>query len=254
MPNGDSGAPEDAALEGAAPEESAPNVAEPSVAGAAGAEAAEPLPPARLKRCLEAMLFASGEPISRKRLRRLLPEANSQEIEDALLGLERDLIATGRAFALVEEAAGLRFLTRSEFAPFIARLRGEKRPVRLSQAAFETLAVIAYRQPIRRADLEMIRGVGCGAILKNLMEWNLVRIVGRDESLGRPLLYGTSPTFLEQFGLKDLSALPAPERLQEFAIDHGVEVVSGDAARFGADSVPLFPDPAARADSGDSAP
>ena len=149
--------------------------------------------------CVEAILFASGEPVPRRRLRRMLKGVPARRIDETLLRLEAELISTGRSFTLVEDAGGLRLMTRAEFAPYVARLRGEKRRVRLSQAAFETLAVIAYRQPMRRADLEVIRGVQCGAILKNLAEWDLIRVVGRDESLGRPLLYGTSKTFLEQF-------------------------------------------------------
>ena len=190
-----------------------------------------PAPPSveQLQVYIEAVLFASGEAIPRKRLRRLFKESPKKDIDDAILRLEAELVSTGRAFTLCEDAQGLRLLTRPELAPYIARLRGEKRKVRLSQAAFETLAVIAYRQPIRRADLETIRGVQCGAILKNLMEWNLVRVVGRDESLGRPLLYGTAPAFLDQFGLAGLTDLPEPDRLQDLAGELGLEVFENNA-------------------------
>ncbi len=201
------------------------------------AEAPAPLDGERLKACLEAILFASSEPVPRKRLRSLLPEAGSRAIDEALLRLEAELVSGGRAFSLVEEAAGLRLLTRAEFAPYVARLAGEKRAVRLSQAAFETLAVIAYRQPIRRADLESVRGVQCGAILKTLLDWSLIQVVGQHESLGRPLLYGTTAGFLEQFGLARLEDLPAPDRLRSLAREQGLEIESGSSgaeAMFGA--------------------
>ena len=179
----------------------------------------------RLRACIEAILFASPEPVSRRRLYRLIPEADNAKIREALLELEGELLSTHRGYVLVEEGNGFRFLSKAEFAPYVARLRGEKRKIRLSAAAFETLAVIAYRQPARRADLEAIRGVQCGAILKNLMEWNLIRVVGHDDSPGRPLLYGTTGEFLEMLGLTALSELPEPERLRERGEDRGLQVL-----------------------------
>jgi segregation and condensation protein B len=190
-----------------------------------GEEEIVPIGGERLRACIEAILFASPEPLTRRRLYRLLPEADKAAIRDALLELEGELCSTYRGYFLVEEAAGLRLLTRPEFAPFVARLRGERRRIRLSAAAFESLAVIAYRQPVRRADLEAIRGVQSLAILKNLMEWNLIRVVGHDDSPGRPLLYGTTGSFLELLGLSSLSDLPEPERLRERGEDRGLEVL-----------------------------
>ncbi|MHC4937072.1 MAG: SMC-Scp complex subunit ScpB [Planctomycetota bacterium] len=179
----------------------------------------------RLRSCIEAILFASPDPVSRRRLYRLIPEAENADIREALLELEGELLSTHRGYTLVEEGSGLRLLSKAEFAPYVSRLRGEKRRVRLSSAAFETLAVIAYRQPARRADLEAIRGVQCGAILKNLMEWNLIRVVGHDDSPGRPLLYGTTGVFLEMLGLSELGDLPEPERLRERGEDRGLQVL-----------------------------
>lgn len=178
----------------------------------------------RLRRCVEALLFASPDPLSRRALRRLLREADPKQIDQAVLELEADLLSSARGFHLVEDSAGLRLLSVAEFAPFIARLRGEKRLIRLSPAAFETLAVIAYRQPIGRADLDSIRGVQSGPIVKRLHEWNLVHIVGRDdEKIGRPLLYGTTKLFLEQFGLTSLDDLPEPERFLELGRQDSVD-------------------------------
>ena len=179
----------------------------------------------RLRSCIEAILFASPDPVSRRRLYRLIPEAENADIREALLELEGELLSTHRGYTLVEEGSGLRLLSKAEFAPYVSRLRGEKRRVRLSSAAFEALAVIAYRQPARRADLEAIRGVQCGAILKNLMEWNLIRVVGHDDSPGRPLLYGTTGVFLEMLGLSELGDLPEPERLRERGEDRGLQVL-----------------------------
>ncbi len=179
----------------------------------------------RLKATIEAILFASPEPVSRRRLHAMLREAPKDAVKKALLELEAELITTPRGYLLHEGAGGLRLLTKPEFAPFVARLRGGRRRIRLSSAAFETLAVIAYRQPVRRSDLEAVRGVQCGPILKNLMEWGLVRVVGQEESIGRPLLYGTTTEFLELLGLSGLDALPEPERLRQQGADRGLEIL-----------------------------
>ncbi|MDE0959490.1 MAG: SMC-Scp complex subunit ScpB [Planctomycetota bacterium] len=178
-----------------------------------------------LQSTIEAILFASAEPVSRRRLNAMLKEAPKGAVKEALLALEAQLITTSRGYLLHEDGAGLRLLTKPEFAPFVARLRGERRRIRLSSAAFETLAVIAYRQPVRRSDLEAVRGVQCGPILKNLMEWGLVRVTGQDEAIGRPLLYGTTSEFLELLGLSGLDALPEPERLREQGSDRGLEIL-----------------------------
>ncbi|MBT5738511.1 MAG: SMC-Scp complex subunit ScpB [Planctomycetes bacterium] len=180
-----------------------------------------------LQSTIEAILFASAEPVSRRRLNAMLKEAPKGSVKEALLALEAQLITTSRGYLLHEDGAGLRLLTKPEFAPYVARLRGERRRIRLSSAAFETLAVIAYRQPVRRSDLEAVRGVQCGPILKNLMEWGLVRVVGQDDSIGRPLLYGTTSEFLELLGLSGLDALPEPERLREQGSDRGLEILDG---------------------------
>ncbi|MEC9476051.1 MAG: SMC-Scp complex subunit ScpB [Planctomycetota bacterium] len=184
-----------------------------------------PLEGEALRSTIEAILFASAEPVSRRRLNAMLREAPKGAVRDELLALEAELVTTGRGYILHEDGAGLRLLTKPEYAPFVARLRGEGRRIRLSSAAFETLAVIAYRQPVRRADLEAVRGVQCGPILKNLMEWNLVRVTGQEDSVGRPLLYGTTSEFLELLGLSGLDDLPEPERLREQGSDRGLEIL-----------------------------
>ncbi len=188
-------------------------------------EATPPMEGEVLRSTIEAILFASPEPVSRRRLQAMLREAPKGAVREELLALEAELLTTPRGYLLHEDGAGLRLLTKPEYAPFVARLRGESRKIRLSSAAFETLAVIAYRQPVRRADLEAVRGVQCGPILKNLMEWNLVRVTGQDDAVGRPLLYGTTSEFLELLGLSGLGDLPEPERLREQGADRGIEIL-----------------------------
>jgi segregation and condensation protein B len=114
------------------------------------------------------------------------------------------------SFRVVEVAGGFQLLSRGKFSPWLRRLQAAPGEVRLSAPALETLAVVAYRQPVLRADIEAIRGVQCGEILRQLMERGLVRIVGKSEELGRPFLYGTTRLFLQVFGLRDLDALPRP--------------------------------------------
>lgn len=184
-----------------------------------------PLEGDQLRSTIEAILFASPEPVSRRRLQAMLREAPKGAVRETLLLMEAEYLTSPRGFLLHEDGAGIRLLSKPDFAPYVARLRGEGRRIRLSSAAFETLAVIAYRQPVKRADLEEIRGVSCGPILKNLMEWNLIRITGQDESIGRPLLYGTTTEFLELFGLNELNGLPEPSRLKDQGSDRGLEIL-----------------------------
>lgn len=135
-------------------------------------------------------------------------------IRSAVESLNTDYEATGRSFRIERVAGGLQMLTLPAYAEDITRLKGARQNSRLSQAALETLAIIAYRQPILRADLESIRGVACGEVLRSLMERRLVRIAGRAEEVGRPMLYGTTREFLEVFGLATLDDLPNAKDLR----------------------------------------
>jgi segregation and condensation protein B len=162
---------------------------------------------ARLAR-LEAILFSADEPLTARRLATLAELADSAEARRLVERL-RDLYAEeAAAFQLEELAGGYQLLTRPEFHPWLVRLRQSAGEPKLSGALLETLAIVAYRQPIMRADLEAIRGVHCGEALRQLMERGLVRIAGRHDSLGRPVLYGTTRKFLQMFGLRDLRDLP----------------------------------------------
>jgi len=137
----------------------------------------------------------------------------TDEVHEALVGLAAEYSAQGRGFDLRNVAGGWRFYTRAEFAPVVEKFVLDGQQARLTQAALETLAVIAYRQPVGRIEIEEIRGVSAGGVLRSLQERGLIEVVGRSEALGRPLLYGTTPLFLELLGLRDLSELPKTEEL-----------------------------------------
>jgi segregation and condensation protein B len=199
-----------------------------------------------LKAVLEALLFATDEPLAPKRLSALLEEASPSEIRAALEELRADCEKEGRGLRVAEVAGGFRLLTRPELDPWVARLAARTGRTRLSQAALETLAIVAYRQPVTRIDLEEIRGVNVEAVLRTLIERDLVTIVGRDEGLGRPLLYGTTDAFLAYFGLSSLRDLPRRDELEVFLASREPEAAAeppaeasapaGDAAGDAADA------------------
>ena len=156
-----------------------------------------------LKFILEAVLFASEKPLSTEELREAFEESISvKEINEALEILKTDYQSQGRGFQLVEIAGGFQIVTDPRFAGYLKRFYQEREKKKLSQATLETLSIIAYRQPVTRADMEFIRGVNVDGALKTLVEKDLVKIVGRKEVPGRPMLYGTTDRFLEHFGLK----------------------------------------------------
>ena len=159
---------------------------------------------------IEALLFATGEPITVRQLADLF-QASVHDVREAIEELRLEYVNSRRAFRIEDIAGGIQVLTLPRYEAWIRRYLSRERDARLSPAAFETLAVIAYKQPINKADLEAIRGVQCGPILKTLMDRNLVKVVGREETLGKPLLYGTTKRFLESFGLSSIAGLPQPE-------------------------------------------
>jgi len=166
-----------------------------------------------LARLLEAALFASARPVPLEELAALEPEASSEDFQAALDELRAHYDDDEHAVEVVELAGGWQILTRAEFTEIIERAQLAARPQRLSAASLETLALIAYRQPIGRAEIEQIRGVNVGSVLKSLHERGLIDVVGRAEGLGRPLLYGTTPLFLEHFALRHLDELPRADEL-----------------------------------------
>jgi segregation and condensation protein B len=166
-----------------------------------------------LAKLLEAALFASGRPITSEELATLSPDDPPAAIASAIDELREHYDVDGHGVELQEIAGGWQILTRAEYTEAIERAQLASRPQRLSAAALETLAIIAYRQPISRAEIEEIRGVGIGGVLKSLHERGLIDVVGRGEGLGRPLMYGTTPVFLEHFALRHLEELPRADEL-----------------------------------------
>lgn len=164
---------------------------------------------------LEAALFASPRPVPAEELAALDAEATGATVRAALDELRDHYDVEGHGVELVEQGGGWQILTRPEYAEAIERAQMAVRPQRLSGAALETLAIVAYRQPIGRAEIAEIRGVDVGAILKSLLERGLIEVTARGDGLGRPLLYGSTPLFLEQFALRHLEELP---RVDELAI------------------------------------
>lgn len=187
-----------------------------------------------LKTIIEAVLFNSQKPLSPKELRDVLsqtaenseePLAKSfkktkdEELITVLETLAQEHATAARTFRLVCVAGAWQFVSQPEFAPWIKTLVGEKsRPGRLSQPALETLAIIAYRQPLTRAEMEQIRGVAVDGVMQTLLERGIVEQVGRAEVVGRPVLYGTTPAFLEYFGLRGLEDLPAADELRKIPV------------------------------------
>jgi len=166
-----------------------------------------------LAKLLEAALFASGRPIASDELAELDPEASPAAVQAALNELHEHYDVDGHGVELVEIGGGWQILTRAEYTEAIERAQLAARPHRLSAAALETLAIIAYRQPISRIEIEEIRGVQVGSVLKSLHERGLIDVTGRAEGLGRALLYGTTSLFLEHFGLRHLEELPRADEL-----------------------------------------
>ncbi|MEM9881826.1 MAG: SMC-Scp complex subunit ScpB [Planctomycetota bacterium] len=166
---------------------------------------------------VEAALLTSERALSSGKIAEAVGLEHSRPVNAAVAELNRQYEATGRAFRIEAVAGGWRVMTLPEHADVLAELRRSKSQGKLSAAALETLAIVAYKQPVLRAELESIRGVACGETLRSLMERHLVKIVGRAEELGRPMLYGTTKQFLEVFGLGSLKDLPESETLRESA-------------------------------------
>ena len=168
----------------------------------------------RIKNIIESLLLVADEPLSVDRIRSILDQPEKKEIKNALEELMSEYENRKGGFFLREVAGGYQFRTRPEYREWIKRLIQPK-PIRLSKAALETLAIIAYKQPIIRNDIEHIRGVNCGGILRMLLERKLVRVLGRKAIPGRPLVYATTKQFLEVFELKNLEDLPTPQEIKE---------------------------------------
>ena len=177
------------------------------------AASADPLAREKSLALLEAVLLIADEPLPIRKLAQAAGLADVTAARRLLKKLQQLYDEDGSAFELEELAGGFQLMTRPEYHRWLTSLRRSQQDLRLTAPARETLAIVAYRQPIMRADIEAIRGVHCGDTLRLLMEKSLVKIVGRDDSLGRPVLYGTTKQFLQVFGLKGLKDLPNAEQL-----------------------------------------
>ena len=186
----------------------------------------------QLKSTIEALLFVSGNPLSADRLKGIFEEKTAEQIEAQLRALRQEYDDRGAGIMLAEVAGGYQFATRPENAVWIRKFKSVKVSAKFSKPALETLAIVAYKQPITRSEVEAIRGVNIGGIMRNLMERRLVKIVGKKDVPGKPMLYGTTLEFLQYFGLKDLSALPTLREFQE--LEAGEEVME-EAPAEGAD-------------------
>lgn len=199
-----------------------------------------------LKSILESLLFSAQKPVSVKELRDIfaaaaiaedadetaksLKKVKDEDVAAALEELAREHETAARSYRLACVAGSWQFVTQPEFFPWLRVLVGEKvRPSRLSQAALETLAIISYRQPITRAEVEQVRGVNVDGTMQTLLERGLVEQSGRAEVVGRPALYSTTPLFLEYFGLRGLEDLPAADELRRIKIERPVAPVTVDA-------------------------
>ncbi|HYM20109.1 MAG TPA: SMC-Scp complex subunit ScpB [Candidatus Kapabacteria bacterium] len=213
---------------------------------------------------VEALIFASDEPLSAQEirslildepLRRIIPSDHTQSesdgdmfnppaeestkrkslldldiIRQAVAQLNGEYESNGRVFRIIEIAGGYQFATSPTVSMYVSRLYKERSRRRLSNASLETLAIVAYKQPVSKADIENIRGVNCDEVLKSLLEKNLVTITGRAESVGRPLLYGTTDEFLRQFGLASMRDLPKPREIEEMLKEEAVKATTLDEA------------------------
>lgn len=167
----------------------------------------------KVEQIVEATLFASQTPLTADEVARADENLDAESVVEAIQALREAYEESERAFQIYQLGDGYQILTRPEYAPYLERFDSVPRAPHLSPAALETLAIIAYRNPIGRIEIEEVRGVSASSVLRTLLDWELVEVVGRGEGLGRPLLYGVTRKFLEHFGLKDLADLPAPDEL-----------------------------------------
>ncbi len=208
-----------------------------------------------LKAIVESLLFVSADPVPMERLMVALGTVSKIELRRALQSLREDFDREGRGVQVVELAGGYQMVTRAEYAPWITRLAKAKASPKLSRSAMESLAIIAYKQPIVRSEIEQIRGVEVSGVLRTLLERKLIRMVGRKEMPGRPIMYGTTKLFLQQFGLSDLSQLPPLREFKELGeaeqamlpVDDGLEI--GDQEPVAARIPDESPDPGPSSES-----
>ncbi len=183
-----------------------------------------------LHRIIEVLLFVSDIPLSVQEISEILCDFSREEIVSAIDSVVQDYRSEDRSLQLIEVAGGYQFTTKPRYHRWIQELKRQRRERQLTGAALETLAIIAYKQPIPRAEIERIRGVNVDGVLQNLLRRNMVRIMGRDKGLGRALLYGTTKEFLVHFGLNDIKELPSVEEIKQLfkPVDEVVSAAEDD--------------------------
>ena len=218
-----------------------------------------------IKYIIESLLFVVDEPLTVDRIKKILIQAETKEIREAMAELTAEYETRGGGFYLREVADGYQIRTRPQYTEWIKKLIQPK-PLRLSKPALETLVIIAYKQPIIRSDIEHLRGVDCGGVIRMLLERKLIRVLGRKEIPGRPLIYATTKRFLEIFDLKNLRDLPTPKEIEELAAatNEGDQAVivdsieefeddpgdSADSGSIGEDAKPIQADPSQSSETG----
>ena len=170
--------------------------------------------PEKVRAIIEAILMTADAPVSPGKLQSLLKGIDGRDIRQAVDSLNEEYRSHGHAMSVVEVAGGFQVATRSEYGPWVRKFH-DRGYVRLTQAGLETLAIVAFKQPITRMEIDSIRGVDSGGVIRTLLEVNMIRIVGRSEGVGRPMLFGTTRDFMTHFGLKSLADLPRPKELEE---------------------------------------
>lgn len=168
-----------------------------------------------MKKIVEALIFASDSPVTENRIKSVIEELNNVQIQDIVDELNEEYKKSQRSFEITRLGGGFQFVTRSEFAGFIKQFYKGRSKSKLSRASLETLAIIAFKQPISRPEVDSIRGVNSDGVVKNLLERNLIQIAGRSDKIGRALLYGTTQEFLQYFGVNEISELPKPKEIEE---------------------------------------
>jgi segregation and condensation protein B len=165
------------------------------------------------KPIIESLLFVADEPLSIRKIKQVVEDIDESTIRHILAELKEEYTQSNRAIQIIEIANGYQFATRPAYADWVSKLVQSTTKFRLTKPALETLTIIAYRQPVMRAEIESIRGVDSGGVIQTLLEKKLIRVTGRKEVVGRPLLYGTTQEFLDHFGLRNLSDLPTVEEV-----------------------------------------
>lgn len=172
-----------------------------------------------LKQIVESLIFASDEPVSAEQLKKYIEDTTVREIKKAVEQLNLEYSQQNRAFQITTFAGGFQMVTREAFAQWVKKLFFKRIKQRLSQAALETLAVVAFKQPVSNSEISSIRGVNCDGVLRTLLERKLITISGRSDGPGRPLLYKTTKEFLVYFGINSISDLPKPREIEELLKD-----------------------------------